>query len=139
MLIVTTNPNLPDIVRFGHYCPLRFVLGDHACPQNTSNKSATSTTNKGSYQILTRRCEILQSTLLKSRHNRTASKVGSDTKCHSLAQPARYCLFWALRPSRIFFCYHTWPQNAFDKSAISTLLIRLAIKSSPVDMRYYTN
>jgi len=103
MLIVTTNPNLPDIVRFGHYCPLRFVLGDHACPQNTSNKSATSTTNKGSYQILTRRCEILQSTLLKSRHNRTASKVGSDTKCHSLAQPARYCPFWALRPSWIFF------------------------------------
>jgi hypothetical protein len=56
---VTTRPNLPDIVRLGPYRPHKFVLGDHTWPQNASEKSTTSNTNKVSYQILTRRCEIL--------------------------------------------------------------------------------
>ena len=43
---VTAPPNLLDIVRFGPYRPHGFVLGDHAWPQNVSNKSATSTINK---------------------------------------------------------------------------------------------
>jgi hypothetical protein len=56
---VTARPNLLDIVHFGPYCPHGFVFCDHAWPQNTCDKPATSTTNKASYQILTCRCEIL--------------------------------------------------------------------------------
>jgi hypothetical protein len=56
---VTAWPNLLDIVCFGPYRPHRFVLGDHAWPQNTSDKLATSTTNKASNQLITRRCGIL--------------------------------------------------------------------------------
>jgi len=63
---VTAWPNLPDIVRFGPYRPYGFVLGDHIWPQNASDKSATYTINKASYQIFTRWCEILQSTPLRS-------------------------------------------------------------------------
>jgi len=58
---VTARPNLPDIVRFEPYRPYGFVLGDHTRPQNASDKLATNTTNKASNQLLTRRCEILQS------------------------------------------------------------------------------
>jgi hypothetical protein len=51
---VTVQPNLPDIVYFRPYRAHKFVLGDHAWLQNVSDKSATNTTNKTSYQILTR-------------------------------------------------------------------------------------
>jgi hypothetical protein len=56
---VTTRPNLLDIVCLGPYRPHIFVLGDHTWPQNASEKSTTSNTNKVSYQILIRRCGIL--------------------------------------------------------------------------------
>ena len=55
---VTTRPNLLDIVHLGPYRPHGFVLGDHTWSQNASDKSTTSTTNKVSYQILTRWCRI---------------------------------------------------------------------------------
>ena len=63
--------NLPYIVRFGHYCPHGFVPSDASpplslTPQNVYDKLATSTLNKTSYHSLTRRCEILQSTSLRS-------------------------------------------------------------------------
>ena len=61
----TTQPNLPDIVFFGPYHPHGFVLGSHAWPQDMFVKLVTSTINKANYQLLTRRCEILQSTPFK--------------------------------------------------------------------------
>jgi len=61
---VTTQPNLPDIVRFGPYRPHEFVIGDHVWPQNASNKLATNTTNKASYWIFTHRCGILHFILI---------------------------------------------------------------------------
>ena len=62
------------IVRFGPYRPHSFVPGDASpllslTPQNAYNMLATSTTNKTSYQTLTRRCGILQSTSLKEPDN----------------------------------------------------------------------
>jgi hypothetical protein len=67
---VTARPNMLYIVRFGPYHPHGFVPGDASpllslTPQNAYNMLATSTTNKVSYQTLTRRCGILQSTPLK--------------------------------------------------------------------------
>jgi len=59
ILNVTVQPSQPDIVHFGFYRRHGFVLGDHARLQNAHDKSATSTTNKVNYQILTHRCEIL--------------------------------------------------------------------------------
>jgi len=56
---VTAWPNLPDIIYLRSYRPHGFVLGDHVWFQNASDKLATNTTNKVSYQILTRRCWIL--------------------------------------------------------------------------------
>jgi hypothetical protein len=61
---VTARPNMLYIVRFGRYRPHDFVLGDASpllslTPQNAYNMLATSTTNKASYQTLTRRCGIL--------------------------------------------------------------------------------
>jgi len=67
---VTARPNMLYIIRFGPYHPHGFVP-DNASPlrsltlQNAYNMLATSTTNKVSYQTLTRRCGILQSTPLK--------------------------------------------------------------------------
>jgi len=66
---VTARPNLPYIVRFGPYCPHGFVCGDASpllslTPQNAYDKLTTSTTNKASNQLLTRRYGILQSTPL---------------------------------------------------------------------------
>jgi hypothetical protein len=62
---VTAWPNMLYIVRFGPYCLHGFVPGDASpllslTPQNAYNMLATSTTNKASYQTLTRRCGILQ-------------------------------------------------------------------------------
>jgi len=61
---VTVRPNLPYIVRFGHYRPHGFVPGDASpllslTPQNAYDKSATSTLNKANYHSLTRWCGIL--------------------------------------------------------------------------------
>jgi hypothetical protein len=68
---VTARPNMLYLVRFGPYRPHGFVPGDASpllslTPQNAYNMLATSTTNKASYQTLTRRCGILQSTPLMS-------------------------------------------------------------------------
>jgi hypothetical protein len=62
---VTTRPNMLYIVRFGPYRPHGFFPGDASpllslTPQNAYNMLATSTTNKVSYQLLTHRCGILQ-------------------------------------------------------------------------------
>ena len=62
--------NILYIVCFEFYCLHGFVFGDASLflsltPQNTYNMLATSITIKASYQTLTRRCEILQSTPLK--------------------------------------------------------------------------
>jgi hypothetical protein len=48
---VIVRPNLLYIIRFGPYRPYGFVLGDTSpllslMPQNTNNRSATSTTHK---------------------------------------------------------------------------------------------
>jgi hypothetical protein len=59
IIVVTVQPNLLDIIRFEFYHPHRFVIGDHTWFQNMSDKLATNTTNKTSYQLFTRRCEIL--------------------------------------------------------------------------------
>jgi hypothetical protein len=59
ILNVTAWPNQPDIIRFGSYRPHEFVLGDHAWPQNASDKSITNTTNKARDQIFTRQCRLL--------------------------------------------------------------------------------
>ena len=64
---VAARPNLPCIIRFGPYHPHGFVPGDVSSllslmPQNAYNMLATNTTNKASYQTLTRRCGILQLT-----------------------------------------------------------------------------
>ena len=62
---VTARPNLANIIGFGPYRHHEFVFRSHAWPQIMSDKSTTNNTNKANYQILTRRCEISQSTLLK--------------------------------------------------------------------------
>ena len=67
IVFVTAQPNLPDIIRFEPYHLL--VLDDHAWLQNTFDKLATNTTNKTSYQILTCRYGILQSTPFKEPDN----------------------------------------------------------------------
>ena len=71
---VTARPNMSYIVRFGPYRLHGFVIGDASpllslMPQNAYNMLATSTTKKVSYQTLTRRCGILQSTPLKEPDN----------------------------------------------------------------------
>jgi hypothetical protein len=71
---VTARFNMLYIVRFGPYHPHGFVPGDASpllslMPQNAYNMLAISTINKVSYQTLTRRCGILQSTALKEPDN----------------------------------------------------------------------
>ena len=61
---VTVRPNMSYIVCFRPYCPRSFILGDVSpllslTPQNAYNMLATNTTNKASYQTLTRQCGIL--------------------------------------------------------------------------------
>jgi hypothetical protein len=63
---VTARLNMLYIVRFGPYRLHGFVPGDASLllsltPQNAYNMLATSTTNKASYQTLTRRCGNLHS------------------------------------------------------------------------------
>ena len=62
---ITARPNLANIIGFGPYRHHEFVFRSHTWPQNVSDKSTTTSTNKANYQILTRRCEISQCTLLK--------------------------------------------------------------------------
>jgi hypothetical protein len=133
---VTARPNLPYIVRFGPYRPHGFVPGDASpllspTPQNAYDKSATSTLNKVSDHSLTRQYGILQSTPLKK----------SDDPVGTTIQPVRLApipnvtarpnllfiiLFGPYRPHGFIhggaspFLSLT-PQNAYDKSATSTL------------------
>jgi len=83
---VTAWPNMLYIVRFGPYYPHGFVLGDASpllslTPQNTYNMLATNTTNKASYQTLTRRCAILHKTyffvFLKFQRKSSIFNIGS--------------------------------------------------------------
>jgi hypothetical protein len=79
---VIARPNLPDIICFGPYRPHGFVLGSHTWSQNASDKLATSTTNKGSNQLLTQRYGILQFTSLKE----------PDDPVSTIGQPVRSAL-----------------------------------------------
>jgi hypothetical protein len=106
-----------------------------------SDKSTTSTTNKVSYQILTCRCRILQSTLFKE----------PDDPVGTTGQPVRLALILnvTVRPnlSNIVVLGLTILTNLFlitthdSKTRLtsqqSALLIKLIIKSSLGDVRYY--
>jgi len=106
-----------------------------------SDKSTTSTTNKVSYQILTCRCRILQSTLFKE----------PDDPVGTTRQPVRLALILnvTVRPnlSNIVVLGLTILTNLFlitthdSKTRLtsqqSALLIKLVIKSSLGDVRYY--
>jgi hypothetical protein len=106
-----------------------------------SDKSTTSTTNKVSYQILTCRCRILQSTLFKE----------PDDPVGTTGQPVRLALILnvTVRPnlSNIVVLGLTILTNLFlitthdSKTRLtsqqSALLIKLVIKSSLGDVRYY--
>jgi hypothetical protein len=122
---VTVRHNLPDIVRFGPYRPHEFVLGDHAWSQNASDKLATNTINKGSYHILTRRCEILQSTPLKEPDD-SVGTTGQPVRLAPIPNViARHNLldvicFGPYCPYGFILGDHAWSQNTSDKLATST-------------------
>jgi len=111
-LCVTAQLNMSYIIPFGPYCPHGFVFGDASpllslTPQNTYNMLVTSTTNKASYQTLTRAMwditiHPLEEVRQHSRRNRTAIEVDSDTKYNNMTQHVVYYPLWALSPSR--FC-----------------------------------
>ena len=123
---VTVRPNMLYIVRFRPYRPHGFVSGDASpllslTPQNAYNMLATSTTNKVSNQLLTRRCWILQSTPLKK----------SDDPVGTIGQPMRSALIANVQPGptcQILFALahephgfvlgdHAWPQNTSSRVA----------------------
>ena len=133
---VTARPNLSYIIRFGPYRPHGFVPGDVSpllslTPQNAYDKLATNTLNKASYQSLTRRCGILQSTPLKE----------PDDPVGTTRQPVRLALIpnVTARPNLPYIVRlgpyrpHSFvpgdaspllsltPQNTFDKLATNTL------------------
>jgi hypothetical protein len=124
-LCVTAQPNMSYIIRFGPYHPHGFVFGDaspllNLTPQNTYNMLVTSTTNKASYQTLTRAMwdiiiHPLEEVRQHSRRNRTAIEVDSDTKYNNLTQHVVYYSLWALSPSRVcsWWCEPTFE---FDDS-----------------------
>jgi len=135
-LFVTTMPNLPYIVCFVPYRPYGFVFGDASSllslkPQNTHDKLATSTFNKVSYHYLTRRCGILQSTLLKELDDpvgTTGQPVRSALIPNVTASPnLPYIVrFEPYRPHGFVSedassLLSLTPQNAYDKLATSTL------------------
>ena len=100
---VTASPNLLDIVCSEPYRPHGFIFGDHVWLQNMPDKSATNTTNKTSYQILTQRCWILYN---KRERNAGACKAhasirerllnSSDTYMVSI--PFKGCRFHSVSP-----------------------------------------
>ena len=126
---------MPYIVRFGPYSPNGFVPSDASpllslMPQNAYDKSTISTTNKGSYHILTRRCGILQSTPLKELDDpvgTTGQPVRSTLIPNVTAGPnLPYIIrFGPYRP-RGFVpgnaspLLSLMPQNSYNKSATST-------------------
>jgi len=125
---------LLDIIRSELYHPHEFVLGDHAWSQNMSDKSTISTTNKVSYQILTCRCRILQSTPFKE----------PDDPVGTTGQPVRLALILNVTaqpnlPNIVvlgltilidLFLITTHDSKIRLTSQQSALLIRLVIKSS---------
>jgi len=122
---ITVRPKLLDIICFRLYCPYKFVLGDHAWPQNTTDKSTTNITNKASYQIITRRCRILQFTFFKESDNLvgiTGRSVRQALVPNVTAQPSPLDIVCSgpYRPHGFVFDDHTWPQNASNKLATST-------------------
>jgi hypothetical protein len=133
---VTARPNLPYIIRFGPYYPHGFVPGDASpllrlMPQNTYDKSTTSTLNKASYHSFTRRCGILQSTLLKDSDDpigTTKQPVRSTLIRNVTAQPnlpyiVRFRPYHphSFVPGDASPFLNLTPQNAYDKSTTSTL------------------
>jgi hypothetical protein len=82
---VTARPNMLYIVRLGPYRPHGLVPGDVSSllsltSQNAYNMLATNTTNKASYQTLTRLCKILslwQFFLLYPQENVSGNSVES--------------------------------------------------------------
>ena len=140
------------IVRFEPYYPHGFVSGD-ASPllsltsQNTYDKLATNTTNKASYQLLTRWCGILQSTPLKelddlvgtTRQPVRPALIPNVTAWPNLPYIVRFGPYrpHGFVPSDASLLLSPTSQNTYDKLA-PTLLIRPATILSPVDVRYYT-
>jgi hypothetical protein len=100
---VTIRSNLSDIVHFGPYRPHGFVFGDHAWPQNASDKSLTNTTNKVSYQILTRRCEILQNKRKRNvgackAHISIGERLSNSSYTYVVYAPLKGCRFHSILP-----------------------------------------
>jgi len=139
---VTDQPNLSDIVHFRPYHPHGFVLGDHTWPQNTSNKSWTSTTNNVSYQILTHWCGILQFTPLKELDDPSAQPDKQWGRFwYQMSPPGLTCqILFALGLTALtdLFLMTIHGLKTCLKSQQPSILIRLAIKSSPADVGYYT-
>ena len=83
---VTARPNMSYIVHFEPYRPYGFVLGEASpllslTPQIAYNMLATSTTNKASYQTLTRRYGIFISNGYIHRYWNGPSTFASNGKC----------------------------------------------------------
>ena len=133
---VTAKPNLPYIVRFGPYRPHGFVPGDESphlslTPQNTYSKLATSTLNKASYQTLTRRYGIFQSTPLKESNDPVgtigqpvrSALIPNVTAWPNLSYIVRFGPYrpHSFVPGDASPHLSLMPQNAYDKLATSTL------------------
>jgi len=123
------------IVRFGPYRPHGFVLDDanpllSLTSQNTYNMLATNTTNKASYQTLTRRCEILQSIPFKEPDNlvgTTGQPVRSDLISNVTVRPNMSYIvrFGSYNPHGFVLgdaspLLSLTPQNAYNMLATST-------------------
>jgi len=93
---VTVRSNLSNIVHFGPYRPHKFVFDDHAWPQNASDKSLTNTINKISYQILTRRCEMLVHAC--KAHVSIGERLSNSSYTYVVYAPFKGCLFHSILP-----------------------------------------
>jgi hypothetical protein len=118
--VLTVWLNMLYIVCFRLYCLHGFVSGD-ASPllsltlQKTYNMLITSTTNKASYQILTCRCGILQSTLFKE----------PDDPVGTIGQPVRSALIpnVTVRPNMLYIvCFGPYHPHSFVSGDVSSLL-----------------
>ena len=117
---VTARFNMLYIVRFGPYHPHGFVPGDASpllslMPQNAYNMLAISTINKVSYQTLTRRCGILQSTSFKESDDPvgTIGQLVSRALIPNVTLHPTSKILSALAhgPHRFVLGSHTWLQN----------------------------
>jgi hypothetical protein len=100
---ITAWPNLPDIVCLEPYRPHGFVLGDYAWPQNTLDNSATNTTNKASYQILTRRCWIVYNKRERNvgackAHVSIGERLLNSSNTYVISTPFKSCRFHSVSP-----------------------------------------